>query len=87
MFQVGGKRVGIVGLGKIGTQVAKRLQSFGCKIMYTSRTKKSSVTYPFYGSIVELATNSDVLVLCCALTGETHHIVNKEVMEALGKEE
>ena len=86
MFQVGGKRIGIVGLGNIGTQVAKRLQPFGCKVMYTSRTQKPSVPYPYYGSTLELAANCDVLILCCALTEETHHIVNKEVMQALGKE-
>ncbi|KAK4266764.1 hypothetical protein QN277_023642 [Acacia crassicarpa] len=84
--RVGGKRVGIVGLGKIGTEVAKRLEPFGCKIMYTSRTKKSSVPYPFYGSAVEVAAESDVLVVCCSLTEETHHIVDRAVMEALGKE-
>ncbi|XP_028769099.1 glyoxylate/hydroxypyruvate reductase HPR3 [Neltuma alba] len=84
--RVGGKRVGIVGLGKIGMEVAKRLEPFGCKIMYNSRTPKISVPYPFYGSAVELAANSDVLVLCCALTEQTHHIVDSQVMEALGRE-
>lgn len=83
---MGGKRIGIVGLGKIGMEVAKRLEPFGCKIMYNSRSKKSSVAYPFYGSAVELAANSDALILCCSLTEQTHHIVDREVMEALGKE-
>ncbi|KAF7825975.1 glyoxylate/hydroxypyruvate reductase HPR3-like [Senna tora] len=84
--QVGGKRVGIVGLGKIGMEVAKRLEAFGCKILYHSRSKKPSVSYPFYSSIVELAASSDVLVVCCALTEESHHIIDRKVMLALGKD-
>ncbi|KAK7280897.1 hypothetical protein RIF29_08459 [Crotalaria pallida] len=84
--KLGGKRVGIVGLGRIGGEVAKRLEAFDCIIMYHSRNKKPLVSYPFYSNIVELASNSDVLVLCCALTEQTRHIVNKEVMLALGKE-
>ncbi|GKU95389.1 hypothetical protein SLEP1_g8751 [Rubroshorea leprosula] len=85
-FKLGGKRVGIVGLGHIGSEIAKRLAAFGCNIAYNSRKQKPSVTFPFYANVRELAANSDVLVLCCALTGETHHIVNKDVMTTLGKE-
>ncbi|XP_022159359.1 glyoxylate/hydroxypyruvate reductase HPR3-like, partial [Momordica charantia] len=42
------KRIGIVGLGKIGCEVAKRLEGFGCRISYTSRTKKPLVPYSYY---------------------------------------
>ncbi|XP_052479161.1 glyoxylate/hydroxypyruvate reductase HPR3 [Gossypium raimondii] len=85
-LQLGGKRVGIVGLGSIGSEVAKRLLAFGCTIAYTSRNKKRSVSFPFYANVRDLASNSDVLVLCCALTKETYHMINKDVMVALGKE-
>ncbi|GLT40436.1 hypothetical protein SLA2020_145730 [Shorea laevis] len=85
-FKLGGKRVGIVGLGHIGSEIAKRLAAFGCSIAYNSRKQKPSVAFPFYANVRELAANSDVLVLCCALTKETHHIVNKDVMTALRKE-
>ncbi|KAK6251216.1 hypothetical protein SCA6_005221 [Theobroma cacao] len=84
--KLGGNRVGIVGLGRIGSEVAKRLIDFGCSIAYCSRKEKPSVPYPYYSTVSELATNSDVLILCCSLTKETHHIINKGVMEALGKE-
>ncbi|XVF10714.1 hypothetical protein REPUB_Repub07fG0206200 [Reevesia pubescens] len=84
--KLGGKRVGIVGLGSIGSEVAKRLSAFGCSISYTSRKKKQSVPFPFYGNARDLATNSDILILCCALTEETHHIINKDVMVALGEQ-
>ena len=85
-FQLGGKRVGIVGLGNIGSQIAKRLVAFGCSIAYNSRKKKPSVPFPYYANVWDLAANSDVLIVCCALTEDTHHIINKDVTTALGKE-
>ncbi|KAI9180041.1 hypothetical protein LWI28_000534 [Acer negundo] len=84
--KVGGKRVGIVGLGNIGSLVAKRLEAFGCCISYNSRKQKPSVSYPFYSNVHELAANSDVLIICCGLTDQTHHMIDKEVLLALGKE-
>ncbi|XP_057805667.1 glyoxylate/hydroxypyruvate reductase HPR3-like [Salvia miltiorrhiza] len=83
--KLGGKRVGIVGLGSIGVEVAKRLEAFGCTISYCSRKKKPLAPYTSYPDIHELASNSDVLVLCCALTEQTRHMINREVMLALGK--
>ncbi|KAE8662494.1 Glyoxylate/hydroxypyruvate reductase HPR3 [Hibiscus syriacus] len=85
-YKLGGKRVGIVGLGSIGTEVARRLDAFGCSISYNSRSKKSLVPYTFYPNVLELAANSDVLIICCALTDETHHLINKEVLSALGSD-
>ncbi|XP_009626264.1 glyoxylate/hydroxypyruvate reductase HPR3-like [Nicotiana tomentosiformis] len=82
--KVGGRKVGIVGLGSIGLKVAKRLEAFGCIISYQSR-KKKPVSYPFYPDVHELATKCDVLVICCALTEQTRHLINKEVLLALGK--
>ncbi|KAG2723377.1 hypothetical protein I3843_02G146200 [Carya illinoinensis] len=84
--KLGGKRVGIVGLGSIGQEVAKRLHAFGCRISYSSRNKKPYVSYPFYPSVVQLAKDCDVLIVCCGLTQQTHHMINKDVMLALGKE-
>ncbi|KAJ9550008.1 hypothetical protein OSB04_022551 [Centaurea solstitialis] len=83
--KLGGKRVGIVGLGSIGMMVGKRLEPFGCTIAYTSRNKKSQIPYVFYSTVLELATVSDALILCCALTDKTHHVVNREVLTAMGK--
>ncbi|XP_055817349.1 glyoxylate/hydroxypyruvate reductase HPR3-like [Solanum dulcamara] len=82
--KVGSRKVGIVGLGSIGLKVAQRLEAFGCIISYMSR-KKKPVSYPFYPDIRELATRCDVLVLCCALTDQTRHLINKEVLLTLGK--
>ncbi|TYI19498.1 hypothetical protein ES332_A07G168500v1 [Gossypium tomentosum] len=74
-YKLGGKQVGIVGLGSIR-----------CSISYNSRSKKPSVPYTFYPNVVELAVNCDALIICCALTDETHHLIGKEVLSALGKD-
>ncbi|PIN04399.1 Glyoxylate/hydroxypyruvate reductase (D-isomer-specific 2-hydroxy acid dehydrogenase superfamily) [Handroanthus impetiginosus] len=84
-FKLGGKKVGIVGLGNIGIEVAKRLEAFGCEVSYYSRNRKPSVSYVFYPDISELAAKSDILVVCCALTEQTHHIINRDILLALGK--
>lgn len=84
--KVSSKRVGIVGLGRIGSLVARRLAAFGCTIAYHSRSPKPSVPYKFFPAVRDLAADSDVLVLSCALTEDTRHMVNREVMEALGKD-
>ncbi|KAJ0968494.1 hypothetical protein J5N97_025411 [Dioscorea zingiberensis] len=84
--KLGGKRVGIIGLGNIGSRVAKRLEAFGCTISYNSRTKKPSVPYKYYPNVCDLAADSDALVVSCSLTSKTHHIINKDVLSALGKQ-
>ncbi|KAJ6712384.1 GLYOXYLATE/HYDROXYPYRUVATE REDUCTASE HPR3 [Salix purpurea] len=83
--KLGGKRVGIVGLGSIGLEVSKRLEAFGCSIAYSSRKEKPHVPYPYHANVLDLAAHSDALVLCCSLSEQTRHIINKDVMTALGK--
>lgn len=82
---LGGKRVGIVGLGSIGSEIAKRLEAFGCAISYNSRSSKPDVAYRYFSHVRDLAAESDVLILCCALNEQTHHLINNNVMDALGK--
>ncbi|PON34072.1 Erythronate-4-phosphate dehydrogenase [Parasponia andersonii] len=79
-----GKTVGIIGLGRIGQAVAKRAEAFSCPIAYYARSEKPDVKYRYYHSVPELAANSDILVVACALTKETRNIVNREVIDALG---
>lgn len=83
-LQFSGKRVGIIGLGRIGLAIAKRAEGFNCPISYYSRSQKPNTSYKYFGSVVELASNCDILVVACALTPETTHIVNQEVINALG---
>ncbi|CAM0908121.1 unnamed protein product [Alopecurus aequalis] len=84
--KLGGKRIGIIGLGNIGSRIAKRLQAFGCIIQYNSRKPKDSVSYKYFPNVHDLATESDVLIVACALNKATRHIVNKDVLVALGKD-
>ncbi|KAK1414267.1 hypothetical protein QVD17_30011 [Tagetes erecta] len=79
-----GKKVGIIGLGRIGAAIAKRAEAFNCPISYYSRSEKPESKYKYFPSVVELASHCDILVVACALTEETRHIVNREVINALG---
>ncbi|CAM6017278.1 unnamed protein product [Sphagnum balticum] len=83
-YKMSGKCLGIVGLGRIGSAVAKRAEAFGCKISYFGTKEKTGVPYKYYGTLLELAKNSDVLVLTCPLTKETTHIVGRIILDALG---
>ncbi|CAL9110737.1 unnamed protein product [Musa textilis] len=79
-----GKTIGIIGLGRIGLAVAKRAEAFGCPISYYSRSEKPNTNYKYYSNLIDLAANCHVLVVACPLTEETYHIVNREVLDALG---
>ena len=72
-----GKRVGIVGLGSIGSAVARRLEAFGCVVSYHSRGRKHDVSYCYHPAVRDLAACSDVLVVACALTSATRHVVDR----------
>ncbi|KAK9282416.1 hypothetical protein L1049_005333 [Liquidambar formosana] len=79
-----GKSVGIIGLGRIGSAIAKRAEAFGCPISYYTRTERPDVKYKYYPNVLELASNCQVLIVACPLTPETRHIINREVIDALG---
>lgn len=71
-------------MGRIGSAIAKRAEAFGCPISYCSRSEKLHSGYKYFPSVVELAANSQILFVACTLTEETKHIVNREVIDALG---
>jgi lactate dehydrogenase-like 2-hydroxyacid dehydrogenase len=81
--QVSGKRVGIIGLGRIGEAIAARLSAFGCAISYHNRRQKDS-PYTYVGSPVELARRVDVLVIAAAGGAGTRNLVDANVLDALG---
>ena len=80
--KVSGRRFGIVGLGRIGTAIAQRLESFG-PIAYTGPHRKA-VSYEFHADIVEFARRTDVLVLACPATSATRRLIDARVLDALG---
>lgn len=57
----------------------------GCIVSYTSKQRKHSTPFTFYPNVFQLASESDVLVICCALTDDTRHMIDNRVMSALGK--
>ncbi|UXM94758.1 2-hydroxyacid dehydrogenase [Bartonella sp. HY329] len=79
-----GKKVGIVGLGAIGLDIAERTQAFGMLPRYYNRSPKANITWPHYPNVVELAKDSDALIVAISANGETEKIINKDVLEALG---
>lgn len=78
------RTIGIVGLGRIGHAISQRLEAFGVDIIYHSRTPKQDVTYPHYPSLIEMARDSDVLVVTTPGGMGTRHLINADVLEALG---
>ena len=79
-----GKRCGILGLGRIGMALARRLEGFGMQIAYHDPLPKPDVAYKAYASAVELAANVDILFLAAAGGHGVTNIVNREVIDALG---
>ena len=80
---IGGKVLGILGLGRIGEAIAKRAMACGMTIRYHNRNKKS-VPYPYDPDPVTLAKNSDVLMVVTPGGPETQKLVNAKVLDAVG---
>ena len=78
-----GKCVGIAGMGRIGQDLAKRLEPFKVKLAYTGPTQKE-LPYEYFTDIKSLAKASDILILACPASPETEKMINTEVLEALG---
>jgi lactate dehydrogenase-like 2-hydroxyacid dehydrogenase len=82
--RVSGKRLGIVGLGRIGRAVARRAAGFDLAIRYHGRRPVPDVPWAFEADLLALARWADQLVLTCAGGPSTHHLVSAEVLAALG---
>ncbi len=81
-----GKRVGILGLGRIGRAIAERAAAFGCALSYHGPREKPDAPYPYYPDLVEMAGASDYIVVACPGGPATAGIVNRDVLDALGPE-
>ncbi len=82
--KVSGARLGIVGLGRIGQAIAKRAAAFDMSIAYTTRTEKPESGYTYYPSAKALAAAVDFLVVITPGGAGTRHLINAEVLQALG---
>lgn len=82
--RVSGKRLGIVGLGRIGRTIARRASGFDMEIRYHNRRPAEGVSFGYEPSLVELARWSDFLVIAAAGGAESRNLVSAEVLDALG---
>ncbi len=78
-----GKTLGILGLGRIGEEIARRAQAFRMIIRYHNRNQKD-VPYDYDPDAVTLAKNSDVLLVITPGGAETNKLINARVLDALG---
>ena len=80
------RRAGILGLGRIGKEIARRLEAMRMEIVYHGRTRQDDQPYRFYDNLVTMAREVDWLVVIAPKSAATNNIVNADVMEALGPE-
>ena len=80
------RRLGIVGLGRIGKAIAKRAETFGLKIVYHGRKPQADAGYEYFPSLIEMARAVDILLVITPGGPETKHLINAEILEALGPE-
>ena len=79
-----GKRLGILGLGAIGMEIAKRALAFDMEVFYHNRNRREDVDHIYCSSAIELAQKVQILCLSCPGGSKTHHLVGTDVLEALG---
>ena len=87
--QLSGSKLGILGMGRIGSAVAKRAKAFGMEIHYHNRSKlnqdlEAGATY--HDNIQSLFSTSDILSINCLVTKETKKIINKKTLKFFSKE-
>ncbi|QLF68159.1 2-hydroxyacid dehydrogenase [Peteryoungia desertarenae] len=79
-----GRHIGIHGLGRIGLEIAARLEPFKVKISYHTRRPRADVSYAYHDSLLSLARSVDTLISIVPKTAETIGSINGEILEALG---
>lgn len=77
------RTVGIVGLGRIGQAIADRLTVFGSTVVYHSRNPKD-VSYQYFADLTDMAAACDVMICITPGGAGTKHLINRQVIEALG---
>jgi lactate dehydrogenase-like 2-hydroxyacid dehydrogenase len=78
------RTIGIVGMGRIGKAIAKRLEAFGVPVVYHSRNPQAGVSYKYYPKLVDMARDVDTLMVIVPGGAATKNLINAEVLKALG---
>ncbi|HSA83233.1 MAG TPA: 2-hydroxyacid dehydrogenase [Geminicoccaceae bacterium] len=81
---IAGKRMGILGLGRIGRAVARRAEAFDMTICYHGRSRRDDVAYEYVPDLVAMARAVDCLMVTCLGGPTTAGLVSREVIDALG---
>ena len=81
---VSGKKVGIVGLGRIGKAIAQRAEAFGMQVSYYGRSPKAESPYAYNNDLVALAEEVDILIPAIPGGVQTEQLISKAVLKALG---
>lgn len=79
------RKLGMVGMGRIGQAIARRVAAFGIPVVYYARTKKADLPYNYYGNLVEMAKAVDTLLVITPGGAGTKNMINADVLAALGK--
>ena len=82
--EVRGKICGIVGMGRIGREIAIRAAGFGMSICYFGPSRKDDLQYRYFDNLEAMARAADCLVVACALTPATRNLVDARILAALG---
>jgi len=81
-----GKTCGIVGLGKIGAAVAKRVATCGMSVCYHGPRPKPDVSYAYHADLESMARVCDCMIVSCALTPATRNLIGARILHALGED-
>lgn len=84
--RVTGKRLGIVGLGRVGLAIAQRAGGFSMDLRYHNRRPRTDVAWAYEKNLLALATWSDILVVATVGGPATRHLIDRQVLKALGSE-
>jgi lactate dehydrogenase-like 2-hydroxyacid dehydrogenase len=79
-----GKTLGIVGMGRIGQAIAKRGLALNMQVAYQGPNRKAALPYRYFADPVELAKESDVVMVACPGGEATKNLVNRAVIDAIG---
>jgi lactate dehydrogenase-like 2-hydroxyacid dehydrogenase len=80
------RTVGMVGMGRIGQAIARRLDAMGVPVVYHSRRPATGLSYRHYPNLVDMARDVDVLLVITPGGAETRNLINAEVLAALGRD-
>lgn len=81
-----GKTCGIIGLGEIGREIARRVEACAMNVCYHGPREKPDVPYRFFADLESMAREVDCLVVTCPATPATEKLVNARILDALGPE-